>query len=87
MVVLHCVPGLMEGLWSREVYGPANDPGNLIAAYEMELPQARVFELENQQRAITTNRARNVSVSRWINICRALAAATPIAFAVGAWVA
>jgi hypothetical protein len=71
---------LVMALWSRPTYGPANDPENLHKAYEMELGVALKFELQNRQFCITKNRDRNDSVGRWLNICRALAAATPMVF-------
>lgn len=67
-------------LWARPLYGPANDPENLEAARGMELAEAQRFELKNRQFCIDANRARNDSVGRWLNICRALAAATPVVF-------
>lgn len=72
-------------LWSRPVVGPGNDPGNLEAALTMESDQARVYHLQNHQRAIEADRARNDSVGRWLNICRAMAAATPLWFLATAW--
>ena len=75
---------LGRALWSRSAYGPANDPGNLKTAHEMELADALEHELENRQFCITSNRARNDTVGRWLNICRCLAAATPIVFLVAA---
>jgi len=75
-------------LWSRPVVGPGNDPANLEAALTMATDQARVYHLQNHQRAIVADRARNDSVGRWLNICRAMAAVgTPIWFAVAAWAA
>jgi len=77
---------LMRVLWSRPIYGPANDPENLKAAHEMELADALGYELENRQFCIAYNRSRNDTVGRWLNICRWLATATPLAFLVVAWV-
>jgi hypothetical protein len=76
---------LIRVLWSREIYGPANDPENLKAAHEMELIEALAYELENRQFCISKNRNRNDAVGRWLNICRWLATATPAIFA-AAWV-
>ena len=78
---------LVKALWSRPIYGPANDPENLKAAHEMELTDALCYELENRQFCITNNRARNDAVGRWLNICRWLSAATPFIFLVVAWAA
>lgn len=75
---------LWRAMWARPVWPPANDPGNLVAAYEMDLTKARVLQLKNQQVAINANRERNYEVSRWLNVCRLLAAATPVVFAVTA---
>lgn len=71
---------LVRVLWSRPIYGPANDPGNLQAAYEMDLASALEYEMQNRQFCIAQNRERNDSVGRWLNICRSLAAATPLVF-------
>lgn len=73
---------LWRVMWSRPVWPPANDPGNLTAVYEMDLTKARVLQLKNQQAAINANRERNDAVGRWLNVCRLLAAATPVIFAV-----
>lgn len=73
---------LVRVLWSRPIYGPANDPVNLKSAHEMELAEALEHELENRQFCITYNRARNDSVGRWLNICRWLATSTPLVFLV-----
>ena len=78
---------LWRAMWSREMYGPANDPINLIAAYTLDVTQARVFGLEHHQAGISANRARNDAVGRALNQCRLMAAATPIWFVVGAWAA
>lgn len=72
---------LWRAMWSRPVWPPANDPGNLTSAYEMDLTSARVRQLKNQQAAITANRERNEEVGRWLNCCRLLVAATPVIFA------
>lgn len=74
-------------LWTRPIYGPANDPGNLKAAYGMALCEAQRFELQNRQFCIDANRARNDVVGRWLNICRGLAATTPLAFILAAFLA
>lgn len=71
---------LVRVLWSRPIYGPANDPGNLQAAYEMDLASALEYELKNRQLCITSNRARNEMVGRRLNVCRLLAVATPLVF-------
>jgi hypothetical protein len=71
---------LMRVLWSRPIYGPANDPKNLEAAYEMQLADALAFDLEQRQSCIENNRARNDTVGIWLNICRSLAIATPLVF-------
>lgn len=78
---------LLRALWSRPIYGPANDPKNLKAAHEMSLEDALGHELENRQFCITSNRSRNDAVGRWLNICRGLASATPLVFLVAAVVA
>lgn len=71
---------LVRVLWSRPIYGPANDPENLREAYEMDLASALEYELKNRQLCIASNRARNETVGRRLNICRLLAIATPIIF-------
>lgn len=73
---------LWRAMWSRAVFGPANDPAHLRAAYELDVTQARIYSLEHLQAGITANRARNDAVGRALNQCRLLAAATPIVFAV-----
>lgn len=78
---------LIRGLWSRELYGPANDPANLMSAYDMALAEAVKYELENRQTCIERNRRRNDAVGFWLNICRCGAALTPLVFALSAWVA
>lgn len=75
---------LLGVLWSRPIYGPGNDPRNLLLAKEIDTGEARYFELENRQTCIDANRARNDSVGRQLNRCRAAAAVTPLAFAIGA---
>lgn len=76
---------LWRAMWSRPVWPPANEPGNLTGAYEMDLTRARALQLKNQQTAINANRERNDAVGRWLNVCRLLAAATPVIFAAIAW--
>lgn len=75
---------MVRVLWSRPIYGPANDPVNLKAAHEMDIAEALGYELENRQFCIASNRARNDAVGRWLNICRCLATATPLVFLVSA---
>lgn len=86
---LFIVAGLVlyKVLWSRPIYGPGNDPDNLESAYIMPLAEVRRFELKNRQFCLDSNRARNDEVGRWLNICRALAALTPLAFIVAACLA
>lgn len=76
---------LMRGLWSREIYGPANDPANLVKAYDMPLAEAIKHELGNRQFCIEHNRSRNNAVGYWLNLCRGGAAMTPLVFAFSAW--
>lgn len=71
---------LVQALWNRPTYGPANDPENLQQAHDMALVAAIAYELENRQFCITANRTRNNTIGRWLNICRCLAAATPLIF-------
>lgn len=75
---------LSRVLWTRPIYGPANDPNNLVRAYHMEMTAVLVVDLRQRQKAIEANRARNEAVGRWLNICQALAAATPLVFGVTA---
>lgn len=78
---------LWRAMWSREIYGPGNDPDNLRAAYELDEIQARVWALEHHQVGISANRARNDAVGRALNQCRFLAALTPVIFGMAAWAA
>ena len=77
---------LIKVLWARPIYGPANDPANLEAAYTMPIEDARKFELQNRQFCITENRKRNEAVGFWLNACRMAAALSPIVFALSVWV-
>lgn len=78
---------LWRAMWSREIYPPANDPGNLVLVSEMDLTKVRVLDLKNHQAGIAANRVRNDVVGRWLNTCRLLAAGTPIVFVMSALVA
>lgn len=71
-------------LWVRQIFGPANDPKNLEPAYRMALVDVIRFDLEHRQICIEANRERNATVGRWLNICRGLATATPVVFALAA---
>ncbi len=78
---------LTRVLWVQEIYGPANDPSNLAPAYRMRKQDILYFDLQHRQEAIDGNRKRNDSVGMALNICRALAIATPLVFVFGAVVA
>ncbi len=65
-------------MWSKEIMGPANDPANLIKAFDMDLSETLKAELVNSQICIEFNRSRNDSVGYWLNICRALTIITPM---------
>lgn len=75
---------LWRVLWTGPIYGPANDPQNLVRAYRMETVDAIVLDLKGRQQAIAANRRRNDVVGRWLNVCLALATATPLVFAAAA---
>ena len=78
---------LSKVLWSGPAYGPANDPGNLVAAFKMPKERALRYDIAHRQAAIEANRERYLGVSHALNLCRALAIATPLAFFVGAAIA
>ncbi|HZV61490.1 MAG TPA: hypothetical protein VFF75_03665 [Methylophilaceae bacterium] len=72
-------------LWCNNLYGPANDPKNLLQAEaNYRIDEVMRFELEHRQLAIEKNRQRNYKVSRWLNIVRAMAAFTPLLFGISA---
>ena len=73
-------------LWARPIYPPANEPKNLMQE-GFEIEQIRRAELKTRQACIDANRDRNDLVGLWLNKCRAMAAFTPIVFAVAAGVA
>lgn len=73
---------LWRAMWSREIYGPGNDPGNLVTAYELETTKARILQLKNHQMAIDADRKRNDAVGRALNQCRVMAAMTPLVFVI-----
>ena len=75
---------LWKCLWVRPIWPPSNEPGNFpLDGYDLDA--IRRVEMRNRQTCITANVGRNDAVGMWLNRCRALAAATPIVFAVAAW--
>lgn len=77
---------LYKCLHIRPIWPPANEPKNLTPD-GFDVGSVRRAELKNRQACIDANRDRNDSVGMWLNRCRAMATATPIVFAVAAWVA
>ena len=75
---LFCVAALLlwKCLWVRDLYPPANEPGNIpIEGYPLE--NVRIGELAVRQQCIELNKRRNRIAGNWLNRCRAMAAATP----------
>ncbi|MEO8838834.1 MAG: hypothetical protein ABI351_08980 [Herbaspirillum sp.] len=77
MVLFYC-------LQTESAWPPANEPKNFpLSGYTLN--EVREGELASRQRCIDRNRLRNEQVGVWLNRCRALAVAAPIAFSVGAF--
>lgn len=77
LLLWHC-------LWVRKIWPPANEPKNFpLTGFDIDA--IREGELVNRQACIEANVERNESVGLWLNRCRAMAAATPIATALVAW--
>lgn len=87
-VFLFIVAGLTvwKCLRVRPIMPPANEPIHLMRD-GFDADAIRYSELKNKQACIDLNRARNDDVGFWLNLCRGLAACTPIIFALAAWAA
>lgn len=65
-----------------------NDPGNLYQpSLNLTAFQVREFELENLKERIKKTVQRNNRTSKWLNLVRGGAIATPIWFSAAAWLA
>jgi len=66
---------VMRCLWARDLYPPANEPGNMQVDGVGLLDDLRRAQLKTAQDMIDLNRRRNESVAWWLNRSRLAAAA------------
>lgn len=81
-------------LRTQAVWPPANDPGLLLDAEELQgvapdegLRRLRVANLRSKQRSIEKNRSANGRVAVWLDRFRVAAVVVPVVFATVGWVA
>lgn len=72
-------------LWVHDIAAPANEPKNYPLDPQYLFDDIREIELTNLQDRIDQNKARNVKVGDWLNLCRAFAAGTPVVCGVISW--
>lgn len=72
---------------TRWTQAPYNEPKHLYPGpREYTLLELREFELDNIQERIQLMKTRNQSVAYWLDRCRYLTAATPLVYALGAYI-